>query len=171
MALDNKNITLHGNPIEVSGTVVKVGDKVPNFTLTNNDLKDVSYTDFKGKTIVLSVVPSLDTPTCSIQTKRFNQEAAALGENVVILTVSRDLPFAQKRWCGAEGVSQVTTLSDYKLRTFGQLFGVDVANISLLARAVFVVNAEAKLTYVEYVDEVSKEPNYDNVIAAVKSSL
>lgn len=171
MAITNTKITLHGNPIEVSGSVVKVGDKAPNFTLTNNDLKEVTLSSYSGKVVLLSVVPSLDTPTCSLQTKRFNQEASSLGQDVLILTISRDLPFAQKRWCGAEGVDKTETLSDYKLRTFGQLYGVEVSNISLLARAVFVIGKDQTIKYLEYVDEISKEPDYSSALNAIKVEL
>lgn len=171
MSKTNNKITLHGNPVEVMGDLILEGQAAPSVTLVNNDLKDVELSSFKGKVIVLSVVPSLDTPTCQVQTRTFNQESSNLGSDVVVLTVSRDLPFAQKRWCGAEGIDRVITLSDYKYRTFGKAFGVDIPNISLLARAVFVIDKNSKVVLTQYVDEISAEPVYDEVISAVKSSL
>jgi thiol peroxidase len=171
MAQDNSNITMKGSPIKVTGAVIKVGAKLPDATLTGLDMSDVSLRSFAGKPTVVISVPSLDTPVCSLETKRFNQEATELSEKVAIVVVSRDLPFAQKRWCGAEGVSRVVTLSDHKHRTFGQSFGVDWADAGLLARAVFVADASGTVTYAEYVAEIAEEPNYDGVIAALRKLL
>src|SRR5690606_39247815 len=122
---------------------------------------DTSNKDYEGKVLVISVIPSIDTPVCQVQTKRFNEEVSKLSGNVCVLTVSRDLPFAQKRWCAAEGIDQVICASDYKYRTFGKAFGVDIENIGLLTRALFVVSPEGKISYVDYVSEVGDEPNYD----------
>jgi len=171
MSKSNQNITLHGNPVEISGSEVLEGSTRPDCTLTNSELKDVNLKDYAGKVVVLSVIPSIDTPTCQLQTKRFNQEASGLSSDVEIITVSRDLPFALKRWCGAEGVERVTCLSDYKYRTFGQAFGVEVPNIAILSRAVFVIGKDSKVKLVQYVDEVSAEPEYDEVLAAIKAEL
>jgi thioredoxin-dependent peroxiredoxin len=171
MAQTNKAITLHGSPVEVSGTPLKVGDTLPAFTLSNTDLQDIKSTDYSGKVLVISVIPSIDTPVCQVQTRQFNEAIDSLSENVVVLTVSRDLPFAQKRWCAAEGIEKVVCASDYKYRSFGKAFGVDIENIGLLARAVFVADASGKLVYVDYVPEISEEPSYDEVKKAVKDCL
>jgi thiol peroxidase len=171
MAQTNDSITLHGSPVEVSGASLKAGDTLPAFTLSNTDLQDTKSTDYAGKVLVVSVIPSIDTPVCQVQTRQFNEAIDALPDNVVVLTVSRDLPFAQKRWCGAEGIEKVVCASDYKYRSFGKAFGVDIENIGLLARAVFVADASGKLVYVDYVSEISEEPRYDEVKKAVKDCL
>ena len=168
MAKSNTQITFKGNPIPVSGHEVEEGSVVPDVTLTAKDMSDLTINSFKGKVVVISVVPSLDTPVCALQTQRFNQEANTLSSDVVILTVSRDLPMAQKRWCGAEGVDKIVVASDYKYRTFGQAFGVDLETLGLLARAVFVVDKTGEIAYVDYVPEISQEPDYDSVISKVK---
>ncbi|HMO16790.1 MAG TPA: thiol peroxidase [Oligoflexia bacterium] len=171
MAETNQKITLHGNPIEVSGKSLKVGDKLPDFLLSNQDLKDSKLSDYSGKILVLSVVPSIDTPVCQVQTRRFNEEAIKLSDKVAILTISRDLPFAQKRWCGAEGIERIECLSDYKYRSFGKSYGADIENIGLLARAIFIADSSQVLRYVDYVDEISHEPDYDSVIRVIKDCL
>ena len=171
MAKSNERITMRGNPLKVEGTCLEEGMALPQFTLTGNDMSDVTNTAFSGKVVILVSVPSLDTPVCAIETKRFNQEAGALSDDVAIVVVSRDLPFAQKRWCGAEGVSNVKTLSDYKYRTFGKAFGVELPDLALLARAVFVADKSGKVTHVDYVSEVAEEPDYAAVLAAVKRCL
>lgn len=162
--------TAKGNTLTLTGIEVKVGSVVPDFTLSANDMSDISISAFKNKVLIISVLPSLDTPICSLQTKRFNQELDKLGDNVACLTVSLDLPFAQKRWCGAEGASKVVTASDYKYRTFGDAFGVMIKEWGLLSRAVFVVDTTGKVTYAQYVPEVSSEPDYAPVIEAVKKA-
>lgn len=161
-------VTMKGNPVTLEGNDVAVGQSAPDVTLVANDLSEFKLSSLKGKKVILSVVPSLDTPVCDIQTKRFNQEAAGLGKDVVILTISMDLPFAQKRWCGAAGVSQVKTLSDYRDAAFGQAYGVLIKGLRLLARAVFVVDAKGDLRYKQIVPEITTEPNYAEVIEAVK---
>ena len=168
MAKNNSKITLHGGQIEVTGNSLKEGDSLPVVTLSKEDLKDLPLNEYAGKVVVISVIPSIDTPTCQLQTKRFNQEAAGVSKDVVLLTVSRDLPFALKRWCGAEGVDQVTCVSDYKYRTFGTAFGVEIPNIGILARAVFVVGKDSKIKLAQYVDEVSNEPEYEEVLKLVR---
>ncbi len=165
--MENKTVTMKGNPLALSGNRVSVGDTAPDFEVTGNDLASVKLSDFQGKTVVLSAVPSLDTPVCDMQTRRFNTEAANLGDDVVILTISMDLPFAQKRWCGAAGVDKVITLSDHKSASFGQAYGVLIDALRLLARAVFVVGPQGQLTYAQIVPEVTEEPNYDNVLEAI----
>jgi thiol peroxidase len=136
-----------------------------------NDLADIDCASFEGKVLVLSVAPSIDTPVCATQTRVFNQEAAGLSEDVVILSVSLDLPFALVRFCGAEGIERVVMASDYKYRTFGAAFGVNIRELGLLTRAVFVIDREDKVVHAEYVPEVTNEPDYVAALEAVKASL
>lgn len=161
-------ITFKGGPLTLAGDEVRVGDRAPDFTVLDGDLKSVSLSEFDGKVIVISVVPSLDTPVCDIQTRRFNQEAAALGEGVVILTISMDLPFAQARWCGAAGVERVKTLSDHRDAAFGMAYGVLIKELRLLTRAVFVVDREGALRHAQIVSEITDEPDYDAALRMVR---
>ena len=161
-------ITMKGGPLTLVGTEVKVGDNAPDATLVANDLSEVKLSSFKGKKVIISVVPSLDAPVCDLQTKRFNKEASQL-KDVVVLTVSKDLPFAQKRWCGAAGATAVKTLSDYR-GNFGETYGVLIKGLNLLARAIFVVDEKGKVVYTQLVKEVATEPNYEEVLAAVKEA-
>ncbi len=166
---ERKNaVTLRGNPMTLIGSEIKVGGQAPDVELLDNDLKPVKLSSFRGKVVVVSSVPSLDTPVCDMETRRFNSEAAQLGPHVVILTVSNDLPFAQKRWCGAAGVDKVMTLSDHREAAFGQAYGVLIKELRLLARSIFVLDAQGVVRYVQHVKEVSQEPDYAEVIAAVK---
>ena len=162
-------ITLHGNPLTLIGQEVAMGSPSPDATLVNNELNEVKLSDYRGKVVVISSVPSLDTPVCDMQTRRFNSEAANLGEDVVILTVSMDLPFAQSRWCGAAGVEQVTTLSDHRDAAFGEAYGLLIKELRLLGRAVLVLDREGVVRYHQLVKEVSEEPDYDAALEAVKS--
>ncbi|MFD1176757.1 thiol peroxidase [Paenibacillus puldeungensis] len=172
MAQERTNVaTFKGNPITLIGPELKVGDTAPDFRLNKNLIEEVTLKDFDGKIKLISVVPSLDTGVCDAQTRRFNQEAAGLGEDVVILTVSVDLPFAQARWCGAAGVDRVITLSDYKDNSFGKAYGVLIKEFVLDHRAVFVVDKENKIRYVEVLKEMSEHPDYEKPIAAVKELL
>ena len=164
-------VSLRGNPMTLVGHEIKVGDNAPDVELLDNDLKPVKLSNFRGKVVIISSVPSLDTPVCDMQTRRFNTEAAGLGPNVVILTVSNDLPFAQKRWCGAAGVDKVRTLSDHRETAFGQGYGVLIKELRLLARSIFVLDAEGVVRYIQHVKEVSQEPDYAAVIAAVKKLI
>jgi thiol peroxidase len=159
---------MKGNPITLMGPELKVGDKAPDFVAVDNDLNPVSFDSFRGKVCILSSVPSLDTPVCDMETRRFNAEAGLLGGKVEIITISMDLPFAQKRWCGAAGVDRVQTLSDHRDAAFGQAYGVLIKGLRLLARAVFVVDEEGIIRYTELVNEIASEPNYDSVLQAVK---
>ncbi len=160
-------ITMHGNPLTLLGKELKVGDRAPDFELLDNDLKPVNFSAISGKVCVISSVPSLDTPVCDMETRRFNEEAGKLGDHVAILTVSMDLPFAQKRWCGAAGVEKVTTLSDHRDAKFGENYGVLIKGLRLLARTVFVVDQKGVIQDVQLVKEVTEEPDYESVIAAV----
>jgi thiol peroxidase len=158
-------ITIFGNPLTLVGTAVKAGDKAPDFKLLDNDLKPVSLADYKGKKLILSAVPSLDTPTCDIETRRFNAEAAKLPD-INVLTISMDLPFAQKRWCGAAGIDKVVTLSDHRDASFGLAYGVLIKELRLLARSVFLVDSAGIVRYVQLVSETTHEPNYDAILEA-----
>lgn len=160
-------ITMRGNPLTLLGPELKVGDKAPDFSLTNNEMQPVSLASYQGLVLALVSVPSLDTPVCAVETRRFNAEAAKLAEGVRILTISMDLPFAQKRWCGAMGIDKVETLSDHREASFGQNYGVLIKELRLLARAVFVVDRAGKLTYVELVRELADEPYYAGVLDAL----
>jgi thioredoxin-dependent peroxiredoxin len=164
-------VTYLGNPLTAVGSELKVADKAPGFSVLSNDLKPVTLADSAGKVRLLSVVPSLDTPVCDMQTRRFNQEASSLGDNVVILTVSMDLPFAQKRWCGAAGVDRLQTLSDHRDASFGLAYGTLIKELRLLSRAIFVIDANDTIRYIEYVKEISSHPNYDAALGATKGAL
>ncbi len=163
-------ITFRGNPFTLSGNPVNKGDKAPDFRLLANDLSPRTLADYKGKTLIFSVVPSLDTGVCDLQTRRFNNEAAALGEHVRVLTISCDLPFAQARWCGAAGVTQLETLSDHYELSFGTAYGVIIKELRLLSRSIFVVDKTGTVTYCEVVPEVSHEVNFDAALAAAKAA-
>jgi len=162
-------VTMHGNPLTLLGKEIAMGSPAPDATLLNNELKPVKLSDHRGKVVVISSVPSLDTPVCDMQTRRFNNEAANLGDDVVILTVSMDLPFAQKRWCGAAGVEQVVTLSDHREAAFGESFGLLIKELRLLGRAVLVLDREGVVRYYQLVKEISEEPDYESALEAVKS--
>ena len=157
-----------GNDITLAGPKLSVGDDAPDFTVLDNDLMPKGLADFEGKTKLISVVPSLDTGVCAVQTRKFNEAAAGLGGDVLVLTVSMDLPFAQKRWCGAEGIENVITLSDHKLASFGEAYGVLIKELRLLNRAVFIVDKNNKITYIEIVAENHDHPDYDAALNALK---
>ena len=159
-------VTFQGNPLTLNGTQVKVGDTAPDFTVVNNDLNPLKLSNTKGKRVFLTV-PSLDTPVCDTEVRRFNQEASKLGD-VTIYTISMDLPFAQARWCGGANIDKVITASDYKDREFGKNYGVYINELGLLSRAVFVVDENNKITYIEYLNEITDEPNYDKALEALK---
>ena len=161
-------IKFMGNPITLEGNELKVGDMAPDFTAIDNNMKPVSLKDTKGVRI-LSVVPSLDTEVCDLETRTFNSKAAEI-PNVTIYTISMDLPFAQARWCGAHGVDKVITLSDFKDRLVGKNYGTYIKELGLLTRAVFVIDSSNKITFVEYVPEVTSQPNFDKVLEAAKAS-
>jgi thiol peroxidase len=162
-------ITMKGNPLTLMGNPIGVNDPAPDVELLDNTLNPVKLSDYRGKICVISSVPSLDTPVCDMETRRFNTEAAELGPDVAILTVSMDLPFAQKRWCGAAGVERVITLSDHRQAAFGTAYGTLIKELRLLARAVFVVDRQGVVRYVQIVKEVSEEPDYGAVLKAVKA--
>lgn len=166
-------VTFKGNPLTLVGNEVRVGQPAPDFTLHYFDggLKTICKADLLGKPTIISVVPSLDTPVCQTQTKRFNQELAALGDKVNALTVSLDLPFAQGRFCGAEGIRNMRVGSDYQNRSFGENWGVLIDELKLLARSVFVLDRNGNVVYAEVVKEVTSEPDYTKALDALKSLL
>ena len=174
MAEERKGaVTMRGNPVTLSGPEIRAGQDAPDFTALDNSLQPVRLSDAKGKVVILSAVPSVDTPVCDTETRRFNQEAAALGSGSEIWTLSADLPFAQKRWCGAAGVDRVKTLSDFRERSFSQNYGVLIKDgplAGLTARAVFVVGKDGKVKHVEYVKEIGTEPQYDAILSAAKAA-
>ena len=160
-------ITMKGNPLTLVGREVQAGEKAPDFEVIAIDLSPFRFSSLQGKVAVICSVPSLDTPTCNIETRWFNEEAARLGPDVEILTISMDLPFAQKRWCGAARVDRVKTYSDHRDAAFGEAYGVLIKELRLLARAVFLVDKGGVVRYVELVKELSQEPNYDGVLQAL----
>jgi thiol peroxidase len=165
------SVTWRGNPLTLMGKELHQGEPAPDFEVLDNSLQPVKLSDYRGKVCVISSVPSLDTPTCDMETRRFNDEAGKLSSDVVILTISMDLPFAQKRWCGAAGVERVVTLSDHRQADFGTAYGMLIKERRLLARAVFVVDQSGIIRHIQLVKEVAEEPDYDAVIQAVKELL
>jgi thiol peroxidase len=163
------SVTFIEKPVTLLGNELKAGDKAPDFTVLANDLSEVTLQDSKGTVRIISAVPSIDTGVCDAQTRKFNEEASKL-ENVRVLTISVDLPFAQGRWCAASGLENVQVLSDHRDLSFGEAYGVVMKEFRLLARAVFVVDAEDKITYVEYVSEGTHHPNYEKAIDAAKKA-
>ena len=168
--LASASFVFKGGPVTLLGDKLNVGDKAPAFTAVANDLSTVSSSQYDGKIKVISFVPSLDTGVCDAQTRRFNQEAANLGDNVVVLTISMDLPFAQKRWCGAAGIDRVVTLSDYRDAEASHAFGTYIKEWRLCSRAVFVVDSTGTVVYAEYVPAAGEQPNYDAAVAAARSA-
>lgn len=160
--------TFKGNPVTLLGPELKIGDKAPDFRVVDTSLNPVTLADSKGKTRIISTVPSLDTPVCDTETRRFNQEAAQLPVDVLVLTISLDLPFAQKRWCGAAGIDRVAVLSDYQERSFALAYGVLIKELKLLSRSIFVVDANDTITYIQHVPEITAEPDYAAALDAAE---
>ncbi|MCF2860088.1 thiol peroxidase [Pseudoalteromonas sp. SMS1] len=167
--VDQGKVTAGGKPVTLLGTGVKVGDKAPNFKVVNADFTPVSLSQYEGKAVLISVVPSLDTGICSLQTKYFNEKVATDFPNVVMLTISTDLPFAQKRFCKQEGVDKVQTLSDSVWRDFGQQYGLIIKDMGLLSRAVFVLDKSHKIQYKQLVSNLATEPDYQTAIESLKA--
>jgi thiol peroxidase len=161
-------ITMKGNPLTLLGEPVQTGQKAPDFEVLANDLSVVKSSELKGKVCIICSVPSLDTSVCDTETRKFNEQAAKLGSDIVIWVISMDLPFAQKRWCGAAGVEAVKTLSDHRDASFGRAFGVLIKELRLLARAVFVLDKQGVIKYTQLVKEVAEEPNYDAALKTAK---
>ncbi|MGN7309797.1 thiol peroxidase [Alkalicoccobacillus gibsonii] len=162
-------ITFKDNPMTILGTEVEVGQKAPDFSVLANDLSEYRLADAKESVKLISVIPSIDTGVCDAQTRRFNEEAGSI-DNVEVLTISVDLPFAQKRWCAASGLEHVQTLSDHKDLSFGKAYGLVMEELRLLARAVFVIDTNGTLVHVEYVSEATNHPDYEKAIAAAKEA-
>lgn len=171
MADKNRTILFGGKPVLLAGTEPKVGDMAPDFTVIDNSLVEVNLAKFRGQVLIIAAVPSLDTGVCDRETRTFNEKAAQLGPKVQILTLSMDLPFTQKRWCGNAGVDRVTTLSDHRTASFGLAYGVLIKDLRLLARAVFVVDAKGVIRHIEVLGDVGKEPNYEATILAAQKLL
>src|SRR5215510_708166 len=166
-------VTFKGGPVTLSGPEIKAGQSAPDFSAVDNALQTVKLSDSAGKVLILSSVPSLDTPVCDRETRRFNEEASQLGDKVEVWTISMDLPFAQKRWCGAADISRVRTVSDFREHAFGQNYGVmikDTALAGVHARAVFVVGKDGKIKHAEYVKEIAEEPDYAAALKAAKEA-
>ena len=161
-------VIMGGNSLTLVGTPVVVGDIAKDFVLTAVDMSEVKLSDYKGKTVVLSIFPSIDTPVCATQTRMFNKKASSLGDDIVILTISKDLPFALSRFCGAEGIENVHTLSDYKANDFGLKYGFLINEVQLLSRGVVVIDKGGKVEYVEYVGEIKDEPNYEKALEVIE---
>jgi thiol peroxidase len=165
------NITMNKKPVTLTGNNVKVGDKAPDFNVVDQNLQPKSLKDYAGKVKLISVTPSLDTPVCDMQARRFNEEAAKLGDNVAVLNLSVDLPFAIKRFCNAAGIDKVETLSDYKDVSFGENYGVLIKELRLLARSVFIVDDKDVVRYTEVVPEVTDEPDYETALNELNKLL
>lgn len=168
--MEKRKVTMKGRELTVRGPELQVGQKAPDFRLVGNDLNPKTLADFGRQLKLISIVPSLDTGVCDFQTRRFNEELSKL-EGVVVITVSMDLPFAQKRWCGSAGLDQAITLSDHLDASLGEAYGVLIEELRLLARAVLLLDQDNIIRYVEYVDEVSSHPNYEAAVQAVKSQI
>lgn len=162
-------VAFAGNPLTVIGSEVKVGDRAPEFTVIDKELKETKLSDFAGKIKIVSVTPSLDTPVCDMQARRFNQEAQSLGDNVIVLNISMDLPFAIARFCNSAGVDKVITLSDHRDASFGTAYGILVKELRLLARSIFVIDAANTVRYIEIVPDITQEPDYGKAIAAAQA--
>jgi len=162
----NNIVTFKGNPATLLGPDIKVGDLAPEFQVVDNAMQKVTLASNLGKVQLITVVPSLDTPVCDTMARKFNEKAAQLPESVVVLTVSLDLPFAQKRWCGNAGIEKIKTVSDYQERSFGLNYGLLLRELKLLARAVYVIDKNGKVAYREIVKEVTSEPDYDAALTA-----
>lgn len=163
------SITLKGNQIHTTGNLPSIGEHAPTFTLTKSDLSDAKLDDFKGKKIILNIFPSIDTPVCATSVRKFNEKAASLN-NAVVLCISADLPFAQGRFCGAEGIKNVITLSEMRDKNFGSTYGIRIQDgplAGLLARSVVVINDSGKILYTELVPEITQEPDYDKALASL----
>lgn len=167
-------VTFKGKPLTLAGNAVTVGQQAPSFKahrFADGQMTEVTAESLKGKPTIISVVPSLDTPVCQKQTKNFNQQLAAYGDKINAITISLDLPFAMNRFCGAEGITSLKSVSDYQDRSFGQNWGMLIEELKILARGTFVLDAGGKVVYAEQVKEVADEPNYDAALAALKGLL
>jgi thiol peroxidase len=161
-------VTLEGNPVTLLGTQPAVGEEAPGFTVVDAEWNEVHLSDYGGKVLLISAVPSVDTSVCSLQTQRFNEEAADLPDNVVVLTISQDLPFALDRFCGAEGVDRIPVLSDHVYAEFGDRYGILIEGMRLLARSIWLVDEQGKIAYKELVPEITDHPDYEAALEAAR---
>lgn len=168
---NSRTVTFQGNTLHLEGELPKIGDHAHDFHLVANDLSEKTLQDFAGKVLLIATVPSLDTPVCDLEARHFNQEAANLSDDVRIAVVSCDLPFAQARWCGAAGVKNIETLSDYRSHSFGRHYGVLIEELKLLTRAIFVIDKKGIVTYCQVVPEITNQPDYGPVMEALKKAL
>ncbi|MDD4869052.1 MAG: thiol peroxidase [Kiritimatiellae bacterium] len=166
----NNLVTMRGKPLVLLGDQVAVGDTAPDFKTVDGSFKQIKLSDFKGKACLISAVPSLDTQVCALQTKRFNSEVGTLPSSVVMMTISMDLPFAQKRFCEAEKIDRILVLSDHVWHDFGTHYGILIKDMGLLARSVFIVGQNGKLIYKQIVPDLSQQPNYDGALEAVRQA-
>jgi thiol peroxidase len=166
-----RTVLANGQLLHLDGSALEIGKAAPDFTLTATDMKDVSLQSFQGNVVLFSIVPSLDTPVCTLQTRRFNKEAAAISEEVKFLTISRDLPFAQARWLQNAGADKIIALSDYKNTSFARDYGVLIKEWFLLTRAVYVIDKEGIVRYVEFVPDIGNEPDYKTILSEVKKLI
>lgn len=164
-------ITMKGDPLTLVGPELSAGEPAPEFTVVNQELEDVSLSDMDGKVLILASVPSVDTSVCATETRTFNEKAAGLSDDIEILTISMDLPFALDRFCSAEGIDQVTSLSDHRDADFGKAYGVLIEELRLLARAIFVIDRDGNLAYKEIVSEVTDEPDYEAALNAAREAV
>jgi len=164
-------ITFLGNPLTLIGTEKKIGEKADNFTVLDKELKEISLKDFTGKIKLISVTPSLDTPVCDIQARRFNQEAAKLPDDVVVMNISMDLPFAISKFCTTAGIDKVKAYSDHRDASFGNAYGVLIKELRLLARSIFIIDRDDTIRYIEFVPELSHQPDYDKAFAELRKLI
>ena len=164
----SNTVTMKGNPLSLSGNEIEVGQKAPDFEVVDNDMGTKNLASFQNKVCVVLTVPSLDTPVCDTEVRKFNEKASNMGPDIVIMAVSMDLPFAQKRWCGSAGVERVITFSDYKNASFGNSYGVLIEALRLLARSVFIIDKNGVVQYKQIVKEVTEEPDYEDVLKALE---
>lgn len=167
----NGAVTMKGSPLTLVGPELKVGDKAPDCVVLNTDLAPVSLSAYRGTICIIASVPSLDTPVCDIEARQFNQEAANFGPDVALLTISMDLPFAQKRWCGASGADKLVTLSDHRDASFGSAYGLLIKELRLLARSVIIIDREGIIRYIQLVRELTQEPDYEAVLKALQACM
>jgi len=166
--MEERKITMHGNPLTLCGKAIRPGEQAPEFTAVNQELKPVGLKDFAGKTVIVSVFPSIDTSVCSAQMHHFNQLATGLSEDIVIVAISCDLPFALHRYCAAEGIDRVVVLSDYKETDFGNKYGFLIQELRLLTRGIVIIGKDRKVRYAEYVPEITEEPDYEKALEALR---
>lgn len=171
MEKNNLQLTFKSNPITMLGKETKKGDKAPDFTVVGNNLAPIKLSDYAGKVVILSIFPSLDTPTCATQNRTFNQAAAKLSDDIIIIGISVDLPFAQARFCGAEGIDKVITTSDYQQHDFAKKYGFLIEGLMLLARGTIVIDKNGIIQYIEYVPEVTNEPDYNSALETAKKLI